>query len=231
MKYDKVRDISCYEEFEIQCDLRGISNIDILKEIGHKINNYYFFISNDGIFYWFDLKGNHVEDPGVLKEVKAEHIDNSITKCIIPDSVIRIGDEAFSFCKSLMEITIPNSVTSIGNSAFFSCSSLKDITIPGSVVSVGYDTFFNCYSLKEIIINNGVKSIGNGAFYRCKTLSSITMPNSITNIDILAFSYCDALEEVIFKGRTLEEVKLMDNYPFGIKDKSIIKCEKIKIDC
>jgi hypothetical protein len=36
---------------------------------------------------------------------------------------------------------------------------------------------------------------------------------------------CDALKEVIFKGKTLDEVKRMENYPFGIEDTSIIKCE------
>ena len=70
MKYNQFRDISCYEEFEIQCDLRGISKIDILKEIGHQIDNCYFFVSEDGIFNWYDLEGNHVEDPGVLKILK-----------------------------------------------------------------------------------------------------------------------------------------------------------------
>ena len=42
--------ISCYEEFEIQCALAGISKVDVLKEIGYQIDNYYFFISEDGIF-------------------------------------------------------------------------------------------------------------------------------------------------------------------------------------
>jgi hypothetical protein len=39
--------------------------------------------------------------------------------------------------------------------------------------------------------------------------------------------FCKSLKEIIFKGKTLEEVKQMENYPFGIKDKSIIKCENV----
>lgn len=42
MNYNQFSNLSCYEEFEIQTDLIGISKIDILKEIGHKIYNYYF---------------------------------------------------------------------------------------------------------------------------------------------------------------------------------------------
>jgi hypothetical protein len=42
-----------------------------------------------------------------------------------------------------------------------------------------------------------------------------------------AFYYCESLKEVVFKGKTLEEVKQMNNYPFGIKDESIIKVSEI----
>ena len=170
MNYTQFSNLSCYEEFEIQCDLLGISKLDILKEIGHKIDNYYFFVSNDGIFNWFDLEGNHVENPGILKEIKERHIPKNITKCDIPDSVTNIDEYAFSCCKSLKEIIIPNSV----------------------------------------------KHIGNYTFYDCESLISITIPNSVN---------CESLKEVIFKCKMLDEVKRMKNYPFGIEDESIIKCE------
>ena len=204
MNYEQFSNLSCYEEFEIQCDLRGISKIDVLKEIGDKINDYYFFVSNNGVFNWFDLDGNHVENPGILKEIKEKYIPKTITKCIIPNSVTSIGDCAFYRCESLKEITIPNSVTSIGDYSFYKCDSLKEITIPNSVKEIGDYTFYNCKLLKEIIIPNSVESIGNGAF-----------------------CFCDSLKEVNFKGKTLEKVKQMACYPFGIEDESIIKVSEI----
>jgi hypothetical protein len=127
MNYNQFSNPSCYEEFEIQCALTGISKIDVLKEIGHQIDDYYFFISNDGIFNWFDLEGNHIENPGILKTIICDYILFAITKCIIPDSVTSIGSGAFYDCKSLNEITIPDSVTSIGYKAFAYCKSLKEI--------------------------------------------------------------------------------------------------------
>ena len=202
MNYNQFSNLSCYEEFEIQSDLLGISKLGILKEIGHKINDYYFFISNDGIFNWFDLKGNHVENPGVLKEIKERHILKNITKCVIPDSVTSICVYSFYNCGSLISITIPNSVTFICAYSFYNCGSLISITIPNSVTIIGNWSFAYCGSLKEIIIPNSVASIGENAFYEC-----------------------DSLKEVIFKGKTLDEVKQMKNYPFGIEDESIIKYE------
>ena len=63
MNYNQFYNLSCYKEFEILCALMGISKIGVLKEIGHQVNDYYFFVSNDGIFNWFDLDGNRVVDP------------------------------------------------------------------------------------------------------------------------------------------------------------------------
>ena len=171
MNYNQFKNLSCYEEFEIKSSLTGISKIDVLKGIGHQINDYYFFVSNDGIFNWFDLYGNHIKDPFILKEIKEKYIPKTITKCIIP-----------------------NSVTSIGNHVFYCCESLKGITIPDSVTS-----------------------IGNWVFSFCESLQSITIPNSVKYIGDFMFYGCDSLKEVTFKGKTLEEVKQMENYPFGIK--------------
>ena len=79
---NQFKNLSCYEEFEIQCALACISNIDVLKRIGYQIDNYYFFISNDGIFNWFDLKGNHVKDPCILDELNDEYIPRIINSII-----------------------------------------------------------------------------------------------------------------------------------------------------
>ena len=238
--------LSCYEEFEIQCTLTSISKISVLKTIGCNVDDYYFFISENGIFNWYDLNGNHVENPYVLKELKGEHIPLSISKCIIPDGVTSIGDESYWDCDSLKEIVIPSSVTSIGVRAFSNCFSLKEVFIPNSVTrignaafryctslisiiisnnitSIGECAFYNCISLKEITIPDSVTSINMYAFCGCKSLTSITIPNSVTHIGNYAFSCCESLKEIIFKGKTLEEVKQMENYPFKIEDESVFK--------
>ena len=246
MIYNQFYNLSCYEEFEIKCALMGISKINVLKIICHKIDNYYFFVSNDGIFNWFDLKGNHIEDPGILKELKCEHIPKTITKCIIPnsvtsigdctfwnckslkeviipDSVINIGEYTFYSCTSLKEITLPNDVTNIGRGIFSECVSLKEITIPNSVTSIGYEAFENCTSLTSITIPDSVNSIGSYAFLYCKSLEEIIIPNDITYIGYNAFSNCKSLKQIIFKGKTLKQVKRMMYYPFGIEDENVFK--------
>ena len=167
---NQFKNLSCYEEFEIQCTLTGISKVDVLKEIGHQICDYYFFVSDDGIFNWFDLNGNHIENPGVLNVLIEEYIPASISKCIIPDGV-----------------------TCIDSYAFYSCIHLKKVDIPDSVIC-----------------------IDNYVFRGCKSLETITIPNNVTNIGYCIFKDCKSLKEVIFKGKTLDHVKQMKNYPFGV---------------
>ena len=90
---------------------------------------------------------------------------------VIPDSVISIGECAFSECNSLTSIIIPDSVTSIGYSTFSECKSLTNINIPDSVTSIGDFAFSGCDSLTSINIPNGVTNIGQGAFKNCGSLS------------------------------------------------------------
>ena len=50
-----------------------------------------------------------------------------MSSVVIPDSVTRIGNEAFCGCTSLSNIILPDSVTSIGESAFEGCSFPYDL--------------------------------------------------------------------------------------------------------
>ena len=59
---------------------------------------------------------------------------------VIPSSVIKIGDSAFSVTQ-LSKIIIPSSVKSIGSYAFSSCSSLKEVYIESTDITFGKDCF------------------------------------------------------------------------------------------
>lgn len=69
---------------------------------------------------------------------------------IIPNSVICIGNHAYSGCSSLTSVTIPNGVTSIGDYAYQNCSGLTSVIIPNSVTSIGHYAFGGCVGIKDI---------------------------------------------------------------------------------
>ena len=103
-----------------------------------------------------------------VKTIYNEAFKNSdITEVIIPDSVTKIGDSAFSMCYSLTNVTISNSVTTIGSHSFYNCNRLTSVTIPVSVTSIGDSAFRSCHRLTSVTIPDSVTSIGNSAFHDC----------------------------------------------------------------
>ena len=121
-----------------------------------------------------------------------------LTFVTIDIGVASIGDCAFERCFGLTSITIPNSVTSIGDWAFAYCEGLTSITIPNSVTSIGNSAFTGCSGLTSLTIPNSVTSIGDDAFHNCSGLTSITIPNSVTSIGSEAFYGCSSLTSVIW---------------------------------
>ena len=87
-------------------------------------------------------------------------------------------------CKNTI---IPNSITKIGYQAFEHCSGLTSVTIPNSVTSIGGSAFYKCTGLTRVIIGNSVTYISNYAFEYCSGLTSVTIGNSVTYIGVGAF--------------------------------------------
>ena len=140
------------------------------------------------------------EDDVLFNKDKSEIVsfrNQKIESYIIPDSVTKIRDSAFSDCSSLSNIVIPNSVTAIGDFAFSGCSSLSNIVIPDSVTAIGDSAFSDCSSLSNIVIPNSVTAIGDGAFFGCSSLPKIVIPNSVTSIGDCAFSDCSSLPNIV----------------------------------
>ena len=87
------------------------------------------------------------------------------------NSVISIGEAAFSGCTSLKSVDIPSTVTEIGNSAFERCKALESINIPSSVTKIGRSAFEQCPRLTSVDIPSGVTEIGDGAFEDCRLVT------------------------------------------------------------
>ena len=190
---------SCLEELQVDLDLHMPDKTSILYNAGCQYDDGWLIITDDGICHLFDKDGNP-DDITKITQLTEEYIRQDITKIVIPDSVTSIDCAAFCYCINLTSMMIPDSVTSIGWSAFSGCINLTNMTIPDSVRNIGNDAFYHCVNLTSVIIPDSVTSIGYGAFY-----------------------YCDKLANLTFKDKTLEQVKKMKNYPWGIEDESIIR--------
>jgi len=100
---------------------------------------------------------------------------NNLIDVILPESLERIEEEAFSLCK-FNNITLPNNLRYIGVSAFAGCEFLEKINFPQGLESIDNEAFNCCYSLTSIQLPSSV-NIGKDAFRKCsKLLRAIDNP-------------------------------------------------------
>lgn len=147
--------------------------------------------------------GGTVEIPSVIRDkpvtaIGAEAFKDSrmVTRVVIPEGVVTIGDGAFSGCE-ITSIEIPESVKFIGKEAFHNCSNLESIRIPSGVTEISDNMLRQCWSLTSVTIPEGVVSIGSGAFNYCYNLPEITLPEGLTSIGNMAFLHCESLESIV----------------------------------
>lgn len=224
------------------CDHKNLRNVTIpnsITSIGAEAFYGTPFLNNKGnwkdrilyIDYYLiqaqdTIRGTCTVKPGT-KVIAARAFSDceNLSKVILPNSVISIGESAFWGCTGLASITIPNSVTSIGNKAFAYCENLNHITLPNFLTDIGWSAFSDTafyndtknwekrcegdvlylgnYLIEANSIANtysvkdGTKAIASWAFRCCSELQSIIIPDSVTSIGDRAFQYCTNLSEIV----------------------------------
>lgn len=88
----------------------------------------------------------------------------SLVRFVFPETIVKIGEGAFSYTNLTGSLTIPNGVEEIGSGAFQGCPF-------GGTVS----------------LSKSLKKIGSGAFYRCGLVGTLNIPESVTSIESSAF--------------------------------------------
>lgn len=111
---------------------------------------------------------------------------------IVPDTVTRIGSEAFSDCH-LIGVELPDSLRIIEHLAFSGCKELTEIKIPEKVIGLSSMTFLCCKNLKSVDIPLSVKEISSYCFDGCESLENLKMPFSVS-IGENAFLHCTSIK-------------------------------------
>lgn len=112
---------------------------------------------------------------------------NTITKVTFDGDIQSIGAYAFSGCESLSDCVLPDSVSSIGQYAFFDCKGITFFRVPDKVTTINTYTFANCTSLYWVDCGLGVQSIEPFAFAGCPTTRYIAINGSATEVKGNAF--------------------------------------------
>lgn len=137
----------------------------------------------------------------------AEEIDLSGANFATP--LTEVPANEFAACRKLVKIILPETVTKIGNNAFESCLALKTLVIGSGVENVvdlskvdevGASAFRGCSAVEAVTFSKyGTRStelkIGEYAFTMCSALKEIEIPiKKAENIGVNAFEGCAKLE-------------------------------------
>ena len=165
------------------------------------------------------------------------HYPSDAVRFTLPRSVLKIGAAALAWCSNIPKIVIPDTVLKIGDEAFWGWSSNQTIHFEGSpcnIVEMG--SFSGCraklscnentlqtknnatYLYSPVYINNELKErkrllyyfgeeerfeipsdvseIADGAFMDCTLLKKVVIPESLNYIGDSTFYGCKSLEEV-----------------------------------
>lgn len=119
-----------------------------------------------------------------------------ITKIILPDEIVNIGERTFCGCTNLKSIQLPASLEEIEYRAFKDCVQLQNIEIPHNVIEIEYETFKNCSSLKSVTLPQSLQNIGTYCFAWCDSLTNVDIPNNLKSIPDYLFFNCLQLKRV-----------------------------------
>ena len=100
---------------------------------------------------------------------------------IIESGVEEIENGAFSDCQ-ITSVKIPDSVKKIGDDAFRNCTKLTIIETPGALSELNDYVFYNCGALETVKINEGTKTIHEKAFIGA-SIKKLFIPASFGGFD------------------------------------------------
>ncbi len=134
----------------------------------------------------------------------------TVTRIIIPDSVVILNARAFIGCSSLVSVRLSENIPFIPYEGFSMCSSLSDINFPNGLNNIRLGGFSGCTSLREIRLPDNITQIDPYAFANCTGLVNVQLPANITTICGSSFAGCTGLTEMVIPSR----VSMVEAYVF-----------------
>ncbi len=84
---------------------------------------------------------------------------------VLPDSLISIGNSAFSNLDNISSVHFGSNLESIGDNCFEYCYGLRTLNFPASLKQIGNYVFTNCTGVTRMVFNGDAPAFGTSVFY------------------------------------------------------------------
>ena len=189
--------------------------VDLYRDYDYNNNGILFKIKN------IKIENNQITIPSSIngKTIKTiysnvfsdfEFNNDKLITLIIPSSIIKIHNNAFSNCNFIEKVVFDSTskLEEINEGVFSYCTNLKEIVFPTTLKKIEKDSFLECKSLTEIILPKTIKFISALAFYKCENLEGFYIDGESEYITII--------DGVIYS----KNRKTLRIYPYGKKEKT-----------
>ena len=139
---------------------------------------------------------------------------NALIRVMLPKSIIKIGESAFSGCYNLLSVGhIPDNVRHIGDNAFWCCNELQTMNIPQKLEYLGSGAFTDCFKLQwnSLPLPNTLREIGSYVFMRQGgghvpkfNNCSLTLPDNLEKLGSGSFQGCGFVGNLIIPNKITE---------------------------
>lgn len=148
---------------------------------------------------------SEIEGMPVVELADRAFASSIVKTVVIPDSILRIGENLFSDSAQLKYVKLSTSITSLPVDIFLHCKSLEYFVIPSHITNIESNAFSGS-GLRTIEIPetvtfkcndyNDKQIYSSGVFSSCKNLEYVSLPNTMTVLPFAFFSGCVSLKNI-----------------------------------
>ncbi len=110
-----------------------------------------------------------------------------VESLILPDCILRIGDNFFKECRRLRTVQMPAELQKIGHLAFQAATRLTEIRIGDCCTEIGSRFCADCTALEHVKIGSALETIGEYSFYGCPSMKTFLCTAKLRKIGYGSF--------------------------------------------
>lgn len=122
--------------------------------------------------------------------------NTTLTKVVLPSTVVSIGKMAFYNCPLLEEANVPEGVMTLPYACFSGCKALKKIDMPSRMTEIGVNAFKSCTMLEGMRIPEGIETLSDEMFRGCSRMTELYLPSTLRSLGRKSFYGCSQLTAV-----------------------------------